>query len=89
MDKGKYHWAEGSPDKGIPCAQRAVQLRPDDPAAWEFLGRLYQALGRLDEARTTFEEAVEKVPDSATLHYRRGMVLSDLNLLDEALGALE
>lgn len=43
-------------DKGLADAQKAVELRPDDPEAYLYLGGAYEAKGKVHEALQAYEE---------------------------------
>src|SRR4051812_33311723 len=48
----------GFPEQGLPDARRAVELAPQSPAAVNTLGTLLEAMGRLNDARGSYERAV-------------------------------
>ena len=60
----------------LPAAERHLRaaLQRDDrlPDAWNHLGFVLRALGRLDEARACYERAVALKPDYAEAHDRLG-----------------
>lgn len=52
-------------EAALPHAQQAVRLEPGNPARHDFLGRVLAVLGRVGEARQTFERALEIDPTYA------------------------
>lgn len=55
---------EGRPDAAIEEYKTAIQLRPNDPTAYNKLGAVFASLGRLDEARQEFAAAVKLDPQN-------------------------
>ena len=47
-------------------AEKAVQLAPDDTGILDTRGQIYLALGRIEEAFTDLDKAIEKSPDLMT-----------------------
>jgi len=56
-------------DVGVPAAQKAVQLTPDDPLALDMLGWLLVLDGRNYEAEGMLFRALEADPQLASAHY--------------------
>lgn len=50
-------YRDGEFDEAIALQRRSVELNPKDPLAHYNLGRMYNALGRTEEAISSFEEA--------------------------------
>jgi tetratricopeptide (TPR) repeat protein len=48
---------------GLPAAQKAVDLAPDDPAALDALGWVYLSSGRYANAEQTLLDAIKRFPD--------------------------
>lgn len=78
----QYHFAET--ETGIPAAQRALKLAPDEAASYDLLGWMYLAAGQHDEAEKNLLEALRLDPDDAAAHLHLGMTYLELNRLDEA-----
>ena len=66
-------------------AQWATDEFPWDAQAQDQLGDTYLCLGRLDEALTQYDEAIERFPSNDVAYCGRGEVLRELGRLDEAL----
>ena len=60
-------------DVGLPAAQKAVQLAPDDASALDMLGWSYLSSGRLSLAEQTLLDAIELAPEFASAHLHLGM----------------
>jgi tetratricopeptide (TPR) repeat protein len=53
---------------GLPAAQKAVKLSPDDPSTLDALGWVYLASGRYASAEQTLLDATERFPDYLSAH---------------------
>ena len=51
-------------DEAAEHAARAVQLQPEDPDAYDVLGRTLAVKGKLHEARSAFERAIQIDPNN-------------------------
>ncbi|HEY4611982.1 MAG TPA: tetratricopeptide repeat protein, partial [Bacteroidota bacterium] len=54
---GAGYLAEGHPDSALPYLRRAVEANPRDVPAIEALGDAYRLLGRMEDAKTTYQQA--------------------------------
>lgn len=59
----------GQYEKALAEWQAALRLDPDVVATYENLGEIYMALNRLDEAKTTFDQALARKLDSGGLRW--------------------
>jgi tetratricopeptide (TPR) repeat protein len=59
----------GEAGKGLPYAEQAARLAPQDFTAHNIRGRLLLDLGRLDESIAALETAVKLMPASPETHY--------------------
>lgn len=57
----------------------ALLVDPDNALAWNSLGVCMAGLGRHDEARHHFEEALRRTPDDAALAYNTGVACQHTN----------
>jgi tetratricopeptide (TPR) repeat protein len=64
--KGWVLFRQGKPEDGLKYLQRAYSIRPDAEIA-AHLGEVLWVLGRRDEARKVWNEALKKTPDNETL----------------------
>ena len=58
----------GQYEKAVEEAREAVRLNPDFPISYAFLMFSYIALNRLDEAKATYEQALERKLDHPFFH---------------------
>jgi Flp pilus assembly protein TadD len=66
-------------DVGVPAAQKAVILTPEDPDALDVLGWLLTLDARYDEAERMLARALELDPHSAAVHLHLGMLYLQTN----------
>ena len=59
-------YRQGKTEEGLKYLQRAYSIRPDAEIA-AHLGEVLWALGRRDDARKVWDEALKKTPDNETL----------------------
>ncbi|MEM8962909.1 MAG: tetratricopeptide repeat protein [Acidobacteriota bacterium] len=52
---GRYRLAEGRAEAALPALERACDLRPTDPQAWQLRGQTLAVLGRRDDATAALE----------------------------------
>lgn len=64
--KGWVLYRQGKTEDGLKYLQRAYSIRPDAEIA-AHLGEVLWALGRRDDARKVWDEALKKTPDNETL----------------------
>lgn len=64
--KGWVLYRQGKAEDGLKYLQRAYSIRPDAEIA-AHLGEVLWVLGRRDEARKVWDEALKKAPDNETL----------------------
>ena len=68
----------------LPELQKAVQMKPELPAAHALLGRALMAMGRRDDAAAAFREELGRNPNDFDSNLYLGMLLKDDQKLDEA-----
>lgn len=66
-------------DVGLPAAQTAVKLTPDDPLALDMLGWLLVLDGRYYEAERFLFDALAADPELAPAHYHLGLLYLQTN----------
>ena len=60
-------------DVGLPAAQKAVELAPDDPEVLDALGWSYLASGRYASAEQTLRDVISRVPKYLPAHVHLAM----------------
>jgi tetratricopeptide (TPR) repeat protein len=58
---------------GLPAAQKAVEISPDDPSALDALGWVYLSSGRYANAERVLVDVVERFPDHLSAHIHLAM----------------
>jgi len=79
-------WLRADDREAIGYLERARQLAPEDEVVLAQLVGTYGNLGRYDEAKRLYQEALDLHPTSAQVAYQWGMVLAIQGRYDEALG---
>ena len=69
-------------DVGIPAAQKAVRLEPDDPRALDMLGWLSVLDERYYEAELFLQQALNRDPQLASAHYHLALMYLQLDDFD-------
>lgn len=75
----------GRHDLSIAARRRYVELRPEEPNAWDSLASSYHAAGRYDEALAQYERALALDPAFVIARYHRASTLVDLGRFREAI----
>jgi len=69
--------------------QRAIDLDPNDVSAYEKLARYLMVTGRPDEVVRTYESALQRNPDAASLHLMVGSLYEMQGRIPDAIGRYE
>jgi tetratricopeptide (TPR) repeat protein len=67
----------------------AIQLNPDDAAAWDNTGNDLIGQGKFDEAKQAYDKAIEINPQYASAWTNKGLVLYIHGKFDEAIKAYD
>ena len=86
--KGNTEYLQGQFEAALGSFKTMKELSPDDVRLPAALGEVYLSMGRLDEAKTQFELALQKDPKRSTNWSRLGFIHAQLGHLDEAQSAL-
>lgn len=71
---GVCHWKLQQPELAIDRLNRSLVLQPMNPQAWLYLGLVALDAGRLGDAETAFNKAIEIKPDYSLAHYNLAVV---------------
>jgi tetratricopeptide (TPR) repeat protein len=76
-------------DKALEFAQKALNLRPDEPRILDTLAWIYYKMGNFTRALGLLDRALSKNPDEPMLNYHMAMVLYSLGQINEAREIIE
>jgi tetratricopeptide (TPR) repeat protein len=79
----------GDLNEALSMAQKAKQIRPDDPFISDTLGWVYYQKGLYDNAVSELTFALDKLPENATVKYHLGMVYFKMGEKEKARDHLE
>ena len=79
----------GQYEEAIRSFDKALQLAPENAAAWNNRGVTLKNLELYDEAIKSFDNAIEINPDFAMAWNNKGKALSDLHRYNDALDCFE
>jgi tetratricopeptide (TPR) repeat protein len=65
----------GQYEEAVPLYQEAMRLKPEEPAAYFYLGVAYHALKREPESEQIWDELATRFPGSALDHYQKALRL--------------
>ena len=81
---GKIAHEQGDAQVGIENFQEALEIEPAFEAAIIDLAALYRECGKADDAKQALLAGVTRLPDSAQLHYRLGLLHAEARELERA-----
>ena len=64
VERGLTLWNAGKKTEAMDYFQASLTIRPDNPEALFYVGRLYQDAGDMDNANTMFDKVVNEFPSS-------------------------
>ncbi|MEG5034184.1 tetratricopeptide repeat protein [Microcoleus sp. AT3-D2] len=76
-------------DEALESLDRAIELNPNDRAAWVIQGNVLDNLKRYEEALASFDRAIELDANSQKIWVVRGYVLNALKRYEEALASFD
>ncbi len=79
----------GKNDIGIELINQAIQYRNTVPTYYYNLGCIHKSLNHLDDAKTSFEQALALKPDYAEVILNLGNISLDIGMLDDAKSRFE
>jgi tetratricopeptide (TPR) repeat protein len=87
LETGSAALDAGNAHAALPLFQRAVELDPKHPQAWNHIGLAYMQLGQLDNAISAFRKQIEIDPASEHSWDYLGVALQQLKKYDDAAAA--
>ena len=88
-DVAGIYLALGQPARALPHFRAVTQLRPHSAAAWFNEGVALEAMGRLEEARSRYRDAVTRDAGYSPAHNNLGTLWLREGKVDEARAAFE
>src|SRR6266849_1121473 len=82
----------GQYENALDNARQAVQLDPDSASGYSNVGFAYAGLNRLDEAKATFNQALQRKAGPTVAHSSLAIIAwqqGDKNLMERELGAMK
>lgn len=76
-------------EEALKACEKATEINPKDPEAWNNKGIILSILGRFEEALKAFKEAIKINPTNPDVWSSKGATLADLGRFDEAFKACE
>jgi tetratricopeptide (TPR) repeat protein len=65
-ERARLHLLAGQAAQGLPSAELSLEMEPDVPGVLDIRGRLFEALGKREEAIADLRRALAKRPDLRT-----------------------
>ena len=82
---GMIEFQCGNLEKSASFLQKSILIEPSQSNALFFLGNVYLALARFEDAVIKYDLAIQLDPDFAPQHNNRGNALQEMHRFDEAL----
>ena len=77
-------YADRNYNAAVLAYRQIIDENPKIEDAWDYLAMSHLGLGRLEQAISVYQAAVEQIPSSRRLHMRAALLLEDVGRLDEA-----
>ncbi len=85
FDEGNKYYLEGDFTKAIGCFDKAIELNPDDPDAYNNKGSALDRLGEYPQAIECYDKAIELNPDDPDAYNNKGSALDRLGEYRQAI----
>ena len=83
--RGVFKFGQGDLQGALSDYARAIELNPQDAAAYNNRGNVYGSMGRHEEALSDYARAIELNPQNAAVYNNRGNVYAHMGRREEAL----
>ena len=87
FEEARRQHQAGNTERAVQLYRELLASEPQHAQAWYLLGAAHRALGRLDEARVSLQQAVSVAPGHADAHNHLGVVLAQQGYMDEAVAS--
>jgi len=74
----------GRSEEAVNCYDKAIEINPNDAAAWYGKGLALKQIGHPEEALNCYEKAMDISPNISRAWYNKGLVLYQLKRYKEA-----
>jgi len=82
-------YSQGQIQEALTTSKALIKDYPNAPLLYNISGSCYKALGQLDAAVKSYEQALATKPDYADAHYNLGITLQELGQLEAAVKSYE
>jgi tetratricopeptide (TPR) repeat protein len=89
FELGLLFAAEQDLNNAILSWEKALEIKPDNDAAWYNRGNAQAALGHYEESIASYDKAIEIKADDHEAWYNRGISLANLGRYEEAIASYE
>lgn len=89
LHEGTHHYGAGRTAEALEAYAHALQVDPQDGAAWHAKGDALRSLHRGTEALAAYDQAIRLDPMDASAWYKKGNVLLELRQYEEAVRAYD
>jgi len=89
IELGNLLFRQGYASEAMTEFERALQIKPDDPEAFNNLGIALAGSGRIPEAISYYEQALRLRPNYAEAYYNLGIVWQNTGRIGEAIHSYE
>ncbi len=89
FEEARRQHQAGNVERAVELYRGLLAAEPQHAQAWYLLGAAHRALGRLDDARISLQQAVSVSPGHADAHNHLGVVLAQQGYMDEAVASFQ
>jgi protein O-GlcNAc transferase len=82
-------YSQGQTQEALTASEALIKDYPNEPLLYNISGACYKALGQLDAAVKSYEQALSIKPDYVEAHYNLGVTLNDIGQMKAAAKSYE